>query len=272
MIETLSLDLMMVIYVITHVTSERRYVGQTTKKAKHRWREHCNAGRGSSDQTYNHSMYITNAICKYGVEAFTFEVIEQCSSKQELDKRENFWIKKLGTLKPNGFNLRDGPLGMVGVKVAASVGRKISKANKGRVKGPEWCAALSRSSLGKKMSVEACLKISKAVLGRKDSPETRLKKSLALKDRELGPYSEERCVAVRAGMARMTPDAKAEMIRKGSETRTGRKQGPHSEIHRLKLAISHLKRSVKCSKSEDRRNKAAARLMIMERYLSNIDG
>lgn len=270
---SLSLELMMVIYVITHVTTGRQYVGQTVKKGKHRWREHCNAGRGTSDQTYNYSMYITNAMRKYGIEAFTFEIIEVCGSEQELDERESFWIKKLGTLEPNGFNLREGPLGMVGVKIAPSVGRKISKANKGRVKGPEWRAALSVSHTGKVLTEEHCINIGNAVRGRKDSDETRLKKSLALKDRELGPYSEERCAAVRAGMARMTPEAKANMIEKSSKTQFGRrKQEPLTEVHRLRIAIGHLRRSITCSKSEETRNRAFVRLAALKELVSTIDG
>lgn len=240
---SLSLELMMVIYVITHVASGRQYVGQTVKKAKHRWREHCNAGRGTSDQTYHYSMYIANAMRKHGVEAFTFKVIEVCGSREELDEREPFWIRKLGTLEPHGFNLREGPLGMVGVKIAPSVGRKISKANKGREKGPEWRAALSVSHTGKVLTEEHCINIGNVVRGRKDSDETRLKKSLALKGRPQGPCTEKRRVAIIEGMARMTNEAKCQMVQLNSIARTGVPRGPQSEEHRAKIGAAQCGRT-----------------------------
>lgn len=227
-----------VIYVITHVESGRKYVGQTVKKGSQRWREHCNAADGAFEHTYNGQMYIVRALRKYGVAAFKFEVVEQCARK-DLDAREAFWIAELNSLAPNGFNLRSGALGVDGVKIASEVGQRISVANRGRVKGPEWRAALSKAHMGKVLTPEHRAKVGDATRGRKDSEETRLKKSLALKGRKLGPYSEERKAAVRAGMARMTDEAKIQMVELNSQARVGQKRGPYSEEHRAKISASN---------------------------------
>lgn len=47
------------------------------------------------------------AFRKYGIENFSFEVIEECLS-EELDIREAYWIKELNTMAPNGYNLTAG--------------------------------------------------------------------------------------------------------------------------------------------------------------------
>ena len=50
-------------------------------------------------------MAIGKAIQKYGVNNFIFEVIEECSVDM-LDEREKYWILKLNTLTPNGYNIK----------------------------------------------------------------------------------------------------------------------------------------------------------------------
>ena len=53
-------------------------------------------------------MWIAKTINKYGHENFTIEEIEKCNSIDELNLREQFWIKELNTLAPNGYNLTTG--------------------------------------------------------------------------------------------------------------------------------------------------------------------
>lgn len=89
------------IYVIRHVASGRCYVGQSRNIEK-RWREH----RGSKEGTLLH-----RALRKYGNEAFDWTVLETCDPS-ELLVREVFWIDRLGTLHPKGFNLTTGGEGV----------------------------------------------------------------------------------------------------------------------------------------------------------------
>ena len=90
-----------VIYRITHSASGRCYIGQTVRDVQLRWREHCNQTKGC--------IYLKNALNKYGVAAFTFEVLvdKECT-KEELNDLEVHYIKELDTRAPQGFNLRGG--------------------------------------------------------------------------------------------------------------------------------------------------------------------
>lgn len=84
------------IYKITYNKDGRCYIGQSIN-IEHRLKEHKNC-EGQS--------YIHNAIKKYGLSNFTFEVIEECS-RQELDEKECYWIKFYNSYE-NGFNQTKG--------------------------------------------------------------------------------------------------------------------------------------------------------------------
>ena len=59
------------IYKFTHLASGRCYIGQTTQDPNQRRLEHISGSR-YSEKTY----HFHNALKKYGVEFFVFEVIE----------------------------------------------------------------------------------------------------------------------------------------------------------------------------------------------------
>lgn len=82
------------IYKITNKINGLSYIGQSVNIA-HRWYCHKTSGE----------LTIGKAIQKYGVENFIFEVIEECDVLN-LDEREKFWILKLNTLTPNGYNIK----------------------------------------------------------------------------------------------------------------------------------------------------------------------
>lgn len=63
------------IYKITNIETQQVYIGQS-KQIRERWREHCKAGL-QIDTPGNNKLY-SNMI-KYGLENFTFELMEQCS-------------------------------------------------------------------------------------------------------------------------------------------------------------------------------------------------
>ena len=71
-------------------------------------------GQDSYDRSdyYGSGKIIRQAIEKYGKENFKREIICTCSSKEELDEREIFWIKKLDTCNKNiGYNISSGVFG-----------------------------------------------------------------------------------------------------------------------------------------------------------------
>jgi group I intron endonuclease len=81
-------------------------VGQSVD-AEERWKEHIyDAFRIS---TKNYKKYaIQNAIFKYGIDAFTWEIIEEVKTIEESNDAEEFYIAYLNTLSPNGYNLTTG--------------------------------------------------------------------------------------------------------------------------------------------------------------------
>lgn len=86
------------IYKITSPDG-KSYIGQTTMSFKQRIRYHKHPSSGC--------VYISNAIAKHGDEMI-YEIIEEDIPRENLDDREIFWINRLNTIAPNGYNLTSG--------------------------------------------------------------------------------------------------------------------------------------------------------------------
>ena len=93
------------IYCHVHRESGRRYVGLTRLTMLRRWNSHVyDALKRRRGKSHFH-----NAIWKYGKDAFDHEVLEACSSLEEANEREQFWIGLYDTTNPvHGFNLARG--------------------------------------------------------------------------------------------------------------------------------------------------------------------
>jgi group I intron endonuclease len=92
----------MIIYKITNNISHKIYVGQTTKNLQKRINDHIKGGS-----------HLSNSIRKYGIENFTIEEICMAENRDELNRKEQFWIEKLNSKEPNGYNLTSGGLGIL---------------------------------------------------------------------------------------------------------------------------------------------------------------
>ena len=104
------------IYLIKNTLINKQYVGQTVSHRKNRnkyrpfgyqgrFKDHisealCNTKKKQCN-------YLNNAIRQYGKDAFTVELIIECT-KNELDVMEELYIKQYNTLYPNGYNLTKG--------------------------------------------------------------------------------------------------------------------------------------------------------------------
>ena len=98
------------IYKITNLINNKSYIGQSIK-IESRWEEHRRNAFNFKDINYNKCFY--QAIRKYGLENFKFEVIEECKV-EELDEREIYWISFYQTFPPDlgkGYNLYPGGKG-----------------------------------------------------------------------------------------------------------------------------------------------------------------
>lgn len=84
------------IYKITNKINNKIYIGQT-KDYKRRFREHKNQMSGNAS-----GKYLYNAFNKYGIDNFSFEIIEETKNP---NIRENYWINFYQSNNPNkGYN------------------------------------------------------------------------------------------------------------------------------------------------------------------------
>ena len=112
------------IYGIEYLILNQIYIGQTTKPVEQRIKEH----------RYCTTSYIGREIHKHGWENFTWVVLEECYSREELNAAEMKWIKILNTKYPNGYNLTDGgdSSARKGRKLTEDHKRKIGDGNRGK--------------------------------------------------------------------------------------------------------------------------------------------
>lgn len=84
------------IYKITKKSNGKSYVGQSND-IERRFKEH----------QYKDDLAIDKAIQKYGIKAFTYEILEECTS-DKLDEKEIYWIAYYNTYKGFGYNCNAG--------------------------------------------------------------------------------------------------------------------------------------------------------------------
>lgn len=88
------------IYKITNLENQMCYVGQAADIAS-RWKQHIKRGVGAETPTRN-KLY--PAMMEYGVENFSFEIIEECP-RELLNEREQYWQDYFGA-KEFGYSIK----------------------------------------------------------------------------------------------------------------------------------------------------------------------
>jgi hypothetical protein len=96
------------IYVVTHRTTGRQYVGQTLLAVNRRWEEHVRGAETASAS----GKHLRCAIRKYGRRAFSIREVARTTSFHDANAKEREWIKRLKTVHPLGFNLTRGGGGL----------------------------------------------------------------------------------------------------------------------------------------------------------------
>lgn len=84
----------MIIYKITNLINGKIYIGQDIY---------------NNPKYFGSGKLIKLSIKKYGIENFTKEIIEECSTSEELDEKEIYWIKEFNsTNREIGYNICEG--------------------------------------------------------------------------------------------------------------------------------------------------------------------
>lgn len=90
---------MRVIYKTEHIDSGKIYIGKS-KKSEVAFKSY-----------YGSGTILRSAINKYGKDAFTKTIIEQCDTDKQLNEREKYWINEFNSITPYGYNIHEGGLG-----------------------------------------------------------------------------------------------------------------------------------------------------------------
>ena len=156
-----------VVYLARNTVNGKGYIGQTTGTLEARAREHLKKARGCA------SYLFPRAIRKHGFDAFIWQVLMVCDSRDDLNATERMYVGVLRTKVPNGYNLTDGGGGSSGHTLSAEAKRKISVANKGRHHSLKAKRNMSKSQKGRKRrpcSAETKRKMSEWQKGKKKKP------------------------------------------------------------------------------------------------------
>jgi len=145
----------MIIYKITNLINGKIYVGQDAFDKR---------------SYYGSGICIKRAIQKYGIENFKKEILEHCKTKKQLNKKEIYWIKKLNSKAPNGYNIVNGGTGgdilsQLSKKQQKETKQKISKAHKNSEVAAKHRLELSEAKRGTRLTKGTKQKMSKAAKG-----------------------------------------------------------------------------------------------------------
>jgi group I intron endonuclease len=147
------------IYLIRNKTNQKSYIGQALKEvggiirqkwgAQGRWKSHVTeALKGGKD----HCTYLNNAIRKYGEENFEVTVLCECADQEEMNQKEDEYIKQYNTMAPDGYNLREG--GAKG-KASEESRKKQSESRTGMKHSEQTKENISKGQLGNRRGTKA---------------------------------------------------------------------------------------------------------------------
>lgn len=95
------------IYKIENIINKKCYIGQS-KDFRKRWAGHKRLSKLAQKKSKNEKIQpIHFAIAKYGIDNFTFEIIDEVSSLEESNQKEIYWIDYYNSYK-SGYNCDKG--------------------------------------------------------------------------------------------------------------------------------------------------------------------
>ena len=89
------------IYKITNIQNNKSYIGQSIRPVEQRFHRHINDALNNILDTH-----FARAIRAYGKENFKLEVIDTAETQDELNQKEQYWIRYYNTVE-DGYNETD---------------------------------------------------------------------------------------------------------------------------------------------------------------------
>lgn len=130
-----------VIYKIKCNINGKNYIG-ITGDFKGRIKSHLSVAENGSNTVFH------KAIRKYGIKSFLIFVLDRANTWEEACKLEKYYIKKIGTKLPNGYNMTDGGEGTLGCYPSESVKNKIAESHIGLHAGEKHgCSKLTEKDV-----------------------------------------------------------------------------------------------------------------------------
>lgn len=208
------------IYMLWNMANHKFYIGSTCnpKHRKHSHLSHLKLNKHGSS-------HLQAAFNRYGENAFSFEVIDECSL-EDRNERETAYIKLLGaTNNEVGYNVRQIADSGIGVACSEEKKKRIGLSNTGKV-----------------LSQSCKEKISYALKGRKHSPEWSARIGLALRGRKKKPLSQEQKDAIsRFQKGRKHTALHNARVSAALKGKPNHWEGKHlSEDHKNKIRMAHL--------------------------------
>jgi group I intron endonuclease len=126
------------IYKITNIVNDKCYIGSSVSVFKR-----LNAHKGLLKNNKHFNKHLQSSFNKYGIEQFTFDILEEVLDINFINDREEYYIKiNKSNDREIGYNKR--------IKCDTNIGRVFSESHKKN---------LSTSHMGKKRSKESNIKI-----------------------------------------------------------------------------------------------------------------
>lgn len=212
----------LIVYCHIHVESNRRYIGLTKHSMLKRWNRHVYSANKIKNGKFYITSHFSNAIRKYGKDAFSHEILGKNLTLEEANELEKEKILEFDTRNPEkGFNIMKGggfyqsnkiknpwdrpeyrakmlPLLRKTPKTKAKISaslmghvmnedtkKKISIAGKGKILNSEIRKKIAVSNTGKFHTVESKLRMSNIQKSIAATSDSKVKRSKATKGRIL---------------------------------------------------------------------------------------
>lgn len=159
----------MIIYKATNKINGKIYIGQAVDTLARRKTEHLSKSNNGS------RFYFHRALRKYGVDGFTWEIIQVCKDIDELNKQEVYYIAFYDSFK-NGYNMTRGGKNCL---LSDEIKQKLSDNNARHWLGKKFSEKhkekMCLAQLGRIFSEEQIENMRQAQLGKKHSEEHKQK-------------------------------------------------------------------------------------------------